>query len=158
MHVQCSNPNEFATLSAGAPFPIPEKQPTFEFRSISESTVLKHLLKLPITKSSACRIITNRVLRETAVFIAASLSYLFNLSLNTQTFPNEWKIARVTPIFKQRGKPQNPTNYRPISLLPAVGKVMEDLQTCALLKYLVKQKLINDPATGLANRHLNKSA
>ena len=67
--------------------------------------------------------VTNRVLKETAVFIAASLSYLYNLSLNTCVFPDEWKVAIVTPVFKQRGKADDPTNYRPISLLPAIGKV-----------------------------------
>ena len=117
---QCMNPDK--TLLPGAQYRLPREHPSFEFPPAHELTVLQYL-KLSPVKYSGCKIITNRVLQETAVFIAASLSYLYNLSLNTCVFPDEWKVAIVTPVFKQRGKADDPTSYRPILLLPAIGKV-----------------------------------
>ena len=83
-------------------------------------------------KSFACQTRSNRVLRETAYLITPSLTYLFNLSLKTCTFPDEWKSAVVCPIFKNRGSRNNPSNYRPVSLLSAVGKTMDALQSRSL--------------------------
>ena len=89
-----------------------------------------------------------RVLRETAYLITPSLTYLFNLSLKTCTFPDEWKSAVVCPIFKNRGSRNNPSNYRPVSLLSAVGKTMDALQSHSLTRYLVSQKIVSDHQFG----------
>ena len=142
---QCSN---LATGDTGCPLPLPDNHPTFEFPCISEQTGLKLLLTLPICKSTSCRYITNRVLRETAPVITQSLTWLYNLSIKTGTFPREWKSALVTPIYKQKGQPQHPTNYRPISLLPAVGKVFDAIQSRHLLSYLIKHRLITEHQFG----------
>ena len=64
------------------------------------------------------------MLRSTADFIAPSLTSLFNLSIASGQFPTEWKCARITPIFKT-GDPALASNYRPISILPIVSKVLE---------------------------------
>lgn len=54
------------------------------------------------------------------------LLILFNKSLQEGIFPDIWKISKVTPIFKS-GDPIAITNYRPISGLPLIGKVLEFL-------------------------------
>ena len=139
---QCSGEALTANLDIGAPYPLPETQPHFEFQPIPESKVFHSLKTLPLFKSSGCSILTNRVLREIAPIIFPSITYLYNLSVSTDTLPADWKSAIITPVFKQRGKPNNPTNYRPISLLPAVGKVLDKLQSQALSSYLVKNSLV----------------
>ena len=53
--------------------------------------------------------------------ILESLHYIFNLSLNTGVFPNDWKIARVTPIYKSEDK-TDCGNYTPISIISNVSK------------------------------------
>ncbi len=145
---QCSDPDVVSPYEAGAPYPLPADHPTFEFPPISEQAVLKRLQNLSVYKSSGCRTISNRVLKETAPFVANSLTYLYNLSLNTGIFPEEWKAALITPIYKQRGQPQNPTNYRPISLLPAVGKTLDAIQSKVLCSYLLKNSLVSDHQFG----------
>ena len=55
-----------------------------------------------------------------------------------------WKQATVVPLFKNRGKAEDPTNFRPVSLLPALGKALDKIQTTHLLQYLVERKL-NSP-------------
>ena len=66
--------------------------------------------------------ISAKCLRITAQAIAGSLNHLFNLSLARGEIPQEWKTARVTPIFKA-GSEMNIENYQPISVLPVVVKV-----------------------------------
>ena len=64
------------------------------------------------------------MLRSTAAFIAPSLTKLFNLSIASGRFPTDWKCAKITPIYKS-GDSALASNYRPISILPIVSKVLE---------------------------------
>ena len=125
------------------PFPLPEKQPIFDFLPIPELTVLRTLQHLPISKATAHPLITNRVLRECAPIICPSITHLCNLSITTGVFPDAWKRATVTPIFKNRGTAGDPSNYRPVSLLPAMGKVLDRIQSSCLLQHLVQHNLIS---------------
>ena len=68
--------------------------------------------------------ISAKLLRECPDLIAESLTYIFNQSLLTGIFPDEWKSARVTPLCKNSGKRNDPTNYRPISVIPVVPKYL----------------------------------
>ena len=52
------------------------------------------------------------------------LAYIFEKSLNNNEIPRDWKLANVTPIFKQ-GDKSNVENYRPVSLTVTFGKTME---------------------------------
>jgi hypothetical protein len=65
-----------------------------------------------------------RLLTETASVIAPSLCDLFNKSLRTGVVPREWKLANVVPVFK-KGDKEYVENYRPISLLSLISKVLE---------------------------------
>ena len=59
-------------------------------------------------------------------FIENSLAVLFNTSIETSQFPDSWKVARVTPIFKDGDKTEK-SNYRPISVLPVISRLFEKL-------------------------------
>ena len=52
-------------------------------------------------------------------YIENSLAFLFNTSIETSQFPDSWKVARITPIFKD-GDRTVKSNYRPISALPVI--------------------------------------
>ena len=56
---------------------------------------------------------------------------ILNMSLSTGTFPDSWKSSLVVPVPKS-GDSSNPGNYRPISLLPIVSKLLEK-HVCDLL-------------------------
>ena len=56
--------------------------------------------------------------------VSPSITVIFAKSIETVIFPDEWKPARVTPIFK-KGKRDDPNNYRPISVIPTVAKTFE---------------------------------
>ena len=67
---------------------------------------------------------------------------MFNTSLETNQFPDFWKNARITPIFKE-GDGAVKSNYRPISVLPVISRLFEKLVLNQLYQYLVENKLIH---------------
>ena len=65
-----------------------------------------------------------RMLKYTATSIAPSLTKLFNISITLGRFPTCWKTSSVVPVPKS-SKHNEVANYRPISLLPVVSKLLE---------------------------------
>ena len=70
-------------------------------------------------------------LKETVSSITPMITAIFNMSLSTGTCPDSWKSSLIVPIPKS-GDSSNPGNYRPISLLPIVSKLLEK-HICDLL-------------------------
>ena len=79
---------------------------------------------MDLSKSNGPDGIPARLLKKCCQEIAPSLCALFNLSLQTGRIASEWKSADVTPAHKRNSK-KPAENYRPISLLPIVSKVLE---------------------------------
>ena len=92
--------------------------------TFDSSRVQSHLSQLPIHKACGPDGITHQVLKNNSTVLAPFLSALFQLSLDSGKVPGEWKDAHVTPIHKA-GRLDLPENYRPISLLSCVSKIME---------------------------------
>ena len=66
------------------------------------------------------------IIKWVAEDIAEPLSTIINTSLTTGTFPDKLKIARITPVYKNKGDKNQCRNYRPIAVLPAVSKIFEE--------------------------------
>ena len=77
-----------------------------------------------------------RLLKECSQQIAPSLCALFNTSLGHGRLPSEWKSADVSPIHKKDSK-ELAENYRPISLLPIIGKIIERCVAKRLYDHLI---------------------
>ena len=75
------------------------------------------------------------------------LKIIFSNILSTSIYPDLWKIANVTPIFK-KGDKQLIKNYRPISLLPICGKILEKIIFNHLYSYLTANRLITKNQSG----------
>ena len=71
--------------------------------------------------------------------------------------PDELKEARVFPIHKG-GPSEDPSNYRPISILPVVSKVIEKHVTKHLFAYLSKYKLLHEAQSGFRKHHSCQTA
>ena len=82
------------------------------------------LLSLDTTKSSGCDGISATMLKETALSIAPGITELFNTSIQTSVIPEAWKRSSIVPIPKG-SKHTSVSNYRPISLLPILSKLLE---------------------------------
>ena len=95
---------------------------SFEFAEIKSSRVFKLLSKLDVTKATGLDQISNKVLKLAAPVIYKQLTDLFNLSLKSREYPDDWKLAKVSPVFKA-GERNDPNNYRPISVLSTISRV-----------------------------------
>ena len=97
------------------------------FRLVGRLT-LKHLasLSLIIKSKHSCGNddISNSLLKQIADPLLYPLSIIFNKSLQEGIFPDSMKIAKVIPLYKSLDN-SSMTNYRPISLLPVISKVLE---------------------------------
>ena len=94
--------------------------------SINEDKVKEILASLKIDKSPGPDGIHNRVLYENREQILVPLTETLINSFETGKIPEDWKLAKVIPIFK-KGKKSDPNNYRPISLTSTVSKIMETI-------------------------------
>lgn len=94
---------------------------------------------------------SNRLLKMTKQYISKPLTHIFNLSLSTGQFPNNWKTASVTPVHKG-GDKETPGNYRPISLLGAISKLLERVVNKRLTGFLESNGLLSDRQYGF-RRH-----
>ena len=79
--------------------------------------------------------------------VVLPLRIIFGNILSTATYPDIWKLANVTPIFKKGGK-QFIENYRPIPLLPLCGIVFEKIIFNNLYKHLTTHHLITKNQSG----------
>ena len=99
------------------------------------------------SKSSGPDSIAGRMLKSTAAAITPAVTRLFNKSLTLGKVPRDWKIARVTPIPKSSDKTL-PSNYRPVSLLSILSKLLEKHLQQYLLNYLEECNAISDHQWG----------
>ena len=104
--------------------------------TVTEADVAKRLASLDVRKAAGNDGIPTKLLKAVAYEIAPSMCSLFKLSLSTAQFPQEWKEATVTPVFKKRGSSGKPTNYRPISLLSVTSKVLEAIVYDQLYRHI----------------------
>jgi hypothetical protein len=102
---------------------------------------------LDTSKAIGPDLLNPRLFKEAAYILKYPLCTLFNLSLTLSTFPSEWKYANVTPVFK-KDCPSNLKNYRPISLISILAKVMERLVYKHIYNYLIDNNLITSHQSG----------
>ena len=81
----------------------------FKIEEIDENTVLLMLEKLDTTKAAGIDSLGPRLLKLAAPMIYKPLTVIINKSINTGKFPDELKLAKVTPIFKKGDNPARKT-------------------------------------------------
>ena len=91
--------------------------------------------------------VSSRLLKDAADIVAPSLTSLFNISINIGCFPSTWKLAKISPLFK-KGSKQDPSNYRPISVLPTISKLLEKAVHIQLYSYLCDNNLLSQKQFG----------
>ena len=101
---------------------------------LDESFVLNELLKLDSSKAVGIDDLHPRLLKFAAPFIASTRTVLFN-KLKNGCFPTEFQIAKITPIHKG-GNRMDLRNYRSISVLPSISKILEKAVHQQLYTYL----------------------
>ena len=97
------------------------------------------------------------LLKDCAVLISKPLSHIINLSLRTGSFPAGWKSEKVTPVYKS-GNTSLPENYRPISVLPIMSKILAKAVHHGLKDFLENENLLTKCQHGFRKKHSTKTA
>ena len=114
---------------------------SFFIKPIDPSDVLEELLKLNHKKSAGPDGLTPKLVKQCAYGLYKPLTLIYNKSIETGEYPDQFKLAKVIPLYKE-DKRCDPSNYRPISLLNCFDKIFEKLINSQLKAYLKKHNLL----------------
>ena len=120
---------------------------SFTFQPVSERFTYSHLRMIKPNKATGVNMIPARLLKDSAAVTASSITHLLNLSLSSASFPNEWKSAKVSPIYKSGAK-DDPDNYHPIVSCLLVLKFRKEPSVCSY--NTIWMKIIYLPSFNLA--------
>ena len=109
---------------------------------ITQANVLKILKEIDPQKAMGPDKISPHMLSRCAQELAGPLTKLFQKCMHQKKWPKMWKKADVTAVYK-KGDRTLASNYRPISLLSCVGKILEKIIASALTQHLTTQKLVS---------------
>ena len=103
-------------------------------KQLSMNELKDAFFSLKINKSSGYDDISFSILCE-------PLKYLFDLSIEKRIFPDDLKITKVTPIYKEHDK-SDLSNYRPMSVLSCFSKILKQIMYNRLYQYLTEDKIL----------------
>ena len=129
----------------------------FQIPLITKQAVFKFLSTLDVKKSAGVDGISAHMLKLSAPYITHIITEICNLSITKNQFPNDWKTAVVTPLFK-KGSTDDPGNYRPISILPILSKLLERHVFNCLYEFLVCHDLLISRQSGFRSKHSCETA
>lgn len=119
---------------------------------VNQAEIVDVIKNLKLGKASGCDDISHHMLKYTSESVAIPLSILFNMSLTKTKFPILWKRATVIPLFK-KGDKHIVSNYRPVSLISCVGKVLERVVFKHMYNFLINNNLFYQQQYGFLPKH-----
>ena len=125
--------------------------------TVYERDVLKEIFKLKNKKSVGIDGISTYIIKMCANELVGSITYLINKSIIDGRVPDKWKIAKIIPLHK-KGDKLNPDNYRPISLLPCVSKLLERFIQIQLIEHLNINEILLPQQSGFRPNHSTTTA
>ena len=130
--------------------------PSFKFRKITETEIKKVIKSI---KTNACGVdkISAYFLKLCIEHVAKPLKDIVNSSFKDGAFPSRWKMALVKPLPKVN-IPLVPSDFRPISLLPAVSKVIEKIAAKQMVEYLKSNGLLDKHQSAYKQNHSTLTA
>ena len=128
------------------------------FEPVDEDEVSKILKRLKPKKSTGYDNISAQLLKNFTNELALPISMIINSSLSSGIVPDCMKLAKFVPVYKSKGDAQHFTNYRPISLLPVLSKILEKVVHKRLYAYLRKYEILNKSQYGFRNSHSTTDA
>ena len=129
----------------------------FKLQPTNSNKVFSLLNKLDKSKATSLDKISARFVRECADLICVPICDIFNESISQGIFPDDWKYARVTPLYKQ-GDRGDVNNYRPISVIKIVAKVFQRIVYEQLYAYLEEHDVLCQNQSGFRANHSTVTA
>jgi hypothetical protein len=122
--------------------------PGFNFSCVSEDLVEHMFDKLALSCSPGSTDIPMKVLKASSHIIISHITHLFNCCIANGVFPDDWKVALVTPLFKNKGLQSGVNYYRGISILPIFAKWFEKIMAFQIYEYFENNQLLFDGQHG----------
>ncbi len=107
---------------------VPQLSDTFDsfnIQQLSVTEVAKLLRDTDSRSSSSHDGIPGHLLKRFANSLAVSICNIFNASITQSSFPDCWKKSNICAVWKSKGSKSDPSNYRPISIIPILGRLLE---------------------------------
>ena len=130
---------------------IPANPNSMSMIPIDPNEIKKQIMKLPNKSSSGYDGISNRLLKLLNASIAYPLSIIFNQSISTGIFPDKMKLSEVVPLYKGKERDEI-INYRPISLLITISKVIEKLIYQRTISFIEKNNILYNSQYGFRSK------
>ena len=130
----------------------PRNSNTLFLDPIHRNEIIDIVSNLNNKKSAGHDNINNFLLKGIITSIVDPIVYIFNLSLSSGIVPDSMKIAKVIPLFK-KGDKEDINNYRPISLLSTISKVLEKIMYTRTIKFLTKYEIFSNLQFGFRKKH-----
>ena len=146
------SPNRYTIKSVSDYYEKLPLSENFKLDSITEGYLFNVLKNVEVTKAAGLDQISGKFLKDRTRILAKPISELGNLSMAWGSFPDACKIAKVKPLFK-KGSKTDPSNYRPISLLPLLSKVFERVVLDQTEEFLSLNKILYDYQSGFMKNH-----
>ena len=121
--------------------------------TITPDKVRTLLLNLDSSKQGGEDEINNKLLKLVACSLDKPLCKLLNILIQHGVFPDSWKLGVVIPIFKNKGSKMDANNYRPVTLLNSMSKILEKVIYDELLSHLLQNKLLYSKQSGFLPGH-----
>ena len=130
----------------------------FNFQATNSARIKKNMDEMAPKQSTGYDNLSPKVLKDIGEELAPALSIAINLSISKGIFPSQLKIAKIVPLFKNKGKIWHFENWRPVALLPALFKVYEkELQT-QITDYFVANSLFCENQFGFRKNRSTEDA
>ena len=125
---------------------------SLSLKEVGKMEVYRVVTEINTAKSSGLENINSHIIKEAFKILLSEVTFMYNLSIRSSSFPEIWKQALVVPIPKS-GILTKVQNYRPISLLPLPGKIMEKLIHQQLSNHLESESLLAEEQHGFRKKH-----
>ena len=124
----------------------------FAFTPVKEEQVYRVMSRLNTTKSCGLDTIPSKLLKLASPHISEVICDIINQSFETGIFPEDWKKAKASPGYKADAR-NIADNYRPISILPAISKVIERIVHTQVVEFFTENNLLSKFQSGFRGMH-----
>ena len=119
---------------------------------VNEMEILRTCNEINVNKSSSIKNVSSRIIKDAFLCIPDVVLHLIQVAFDIGIFPDEWKIANVTPLQKG-GDKTSVTNQRPVSLLPLPSKIIERILHDRIMFHLERNNLLEINQGGFRKKH-----
>ena len=122
-------------------------------RPITPDEILKCVKHLKNGKCPAGDRILNEHIKSTVHVMLPLYVQYFNLIMETGILPDTWTTGIIKPIYKNKGDPIDPVNYRPITIVSCLGKVFTSVLNERLTAFLEDNEMLLENQAGFRKHH-----